>query len=298
SENRLGGIDLISLDRSLTHKDVNSNKKIHIYHIRETPEGIQRLPRLVVYVIKVIWQSFMLLLTLLLVKKPMYLLVQLITFLIILTKAVILYDRPASLFKRTDLLTQHKLFCKLAKDYDVFRNELDRTKGATTFTLPLPDGTTIQCTQRPALVMSSTSWTKDEDFSLLLEALEKYDEDRVDDNTDLPDVVCVITGSADIGVCLHKSSSGLDLPMKVVDMFGCGLPVCAVHFNCLDELVKHEHNGLIFRTSEELALQLQDLLRGFPNDCKKLDNFRANIKDFQMVRWDNSWKQTVLPLLD
>lgn len=119
-------------------------------------------------------------------------------------------------------------------------------------------------------MISSTSWTPDEDFQILLNALEIYEEKANEDDKKYPELICAITGkgplkkhyqaliseqewkfvkiitpwlenqeypqllaAADLGVCLHWSSSGFDLPMKVVDMFGCGLPVCAINFQWL-----------------------------------------------------------------
>ena len=52
--------------------------------------------------------------------------------------------------------------------------------------------------------------------------------------------------ASDLGVCLHLSSSGLDLPMKVVDMFSAKLPCLAYKYQCIDELVKEDYNGKVF----------------------------------------------------
>ncbi len=40
---------------------------------------------------------------------------------------------------------------------------------------------------------------------------------------------------------------------QVVDMFGCGLPVLAVRYQCIDELVEENKNGLLFDDESSLA---------------------------------------------
>ncbi|XP_037363539.1 chitobiosyldiphosphodolichol beta-mannosyltransferase [Talpa occidentalis] len=252
-------------------------------------------------------------------------------------RAVTVHDRPASFFKETPLPRQHQLFMKLGHTYPAFRARTEPSDPGverSAFTeRAVQSGLVTRFGGRPALLVSSTSWTEDEDFSILLGALEKF-EQLVLEGARLPSLVCVITGkgplkefysrlisqkhfrhiqvctpwleaedyplllgSADLGVCLHKSSSGLDLPMKVVDMFGCCLPVCAVRFRCLHELVKHEENGLVFTDMEELAAQLQMLFTNFPDPSGKLNQFRRNLHESEQLGWDESWKRTVLPLI-
>ncbi|XP_030646563.1 chitobiosyldiphosphodolichol beta-mannosyltransferase [Chanos chanos] len=252
-------------------------------------------------------------------------------------KATTLYDKPPSIFRETPLKLQHELFKRLGTVYSPFQTSVRSSPEhmeLTAFTeRNVKTGAVTMATGRPALLLSSTSWTEDEDFSVLLKALEDY-ERFVEAGDTLPSLVCVITGkgpqkeyyqklinskdfkhvrfctpwleaedypvllgSANLGVCLHKSSSGLDLPMKVVDMFGCCLPVCAIHFQCLHELVKHDENGLIFKDSAELAEQLKLLLSDFPSEEGKLGTFRKNLRQSGQQRWDENWDQNILPLL-
>lgn len=235
-------------------------------------------------------------------------------------EATVFYDQPSNIFKSLTLDEKRDLFVDLAffKGMEEFEDFVDISNGSKSLK-----------SDRPVLLLSSTSWTEDEDFSLLLEALEKFDEIE-----STPRMLCVITGkgplkefyknviqekqlekvriilpwlepedyplvvaSADLGVCLHTSSSGLDLPMKVVDMFGTYLPVCAYHYETLNELVQDDVNGLHFKNSEQLSHQLTELLKEHPKPAEKLLSYRKQLeKKYGGNRWDKSWDEIVSPL--
>ena len=107
-----------------------------------------------------------------------------------------------------------------------------------------------------------------------------------------------VVGSADLGLCLHRSSSGLDIPMKVADLFGAGVPVCALDYGaCLAERVRHGDNGLLFSTGQQMADVLFDLFESFPGQQAALERLRAGARRSARPTWDEGWARDAAPVL-
>lgn len=91
-------------------------------------------------------------------------------------RATVLYDRPSPAFQPISVIKKHELFKKLAAEYSIFAlNDKENDVAAvesTVFTQKLQNGDIVLRPNRPALLISSTSWTPDEDFGILLRALE------------------------------------------------------------------------------------------------------------------------------
>lgn len=272
--------------------------------------------------------------------------------------ATVLYDRPAAVFAPLSAGAQHALLARLHAGVReaVFpalppalaaaevaasaaepaarltlrtRQPMARGAGANRPASLRPD--------RPAIVVSSTSWTADEDFGLLLRALVELDARLEADRArgaEACRVVTLITGRgplrehyeaqlrtlalrsthvatlwlaaedypqllacADVGVCLHASSSGVDLPMKIVDLFGAGVPVCALKYGCIGELVHEGETGLLFSTATELASQLHGLLARYPHETRRLDALREGVGAWRGRTWDQNWGEIAAPML-
>lgn len=174
--------------------------------------------------------------------------------------------------------------------------------------------------------VTSTSFTPDEDLQLLLDSLKDLDSIL---KTKGKKFMLIITGKgplkdhfiksfeeqsfhniqyrfyylkledypkilqlADFGISLHSSSSGWDLPMKVWDMIGCGLPCVAYSFPALDkELVHANKTGLLFKDKSELVHCLEEMLT---NDDLMRTLTRNSLDNLnQMDRWVESWNKSV-----
>jgi beta-1,4-mannosyltransferase len=186
------------------------------------------------------------------------------------------------------------------------------------------------------LIVSATSWTPDEDFSILLKALLEYDREATMQSflgkggEALPRLLVIVTGKgplkayyesqfstlelqsvdiktawlepedypkllacADLGISLHTSSSGLDLPMKVVDLFGCGVPVLAAGFKCVGELVKDGINGKVFQEEEGLS----GLLKHLFSNSTEWEILKNGALEETKERWEENWKKNALPAI-
>ncbi|HEY4187307.1 MAG TPA: glycosyltransferase [Polyangia bacterium] len=186
---------------------------------------------------------------------------------------------------------------------------------------------------RPAVIITSSSWTPDEDFSMLLEAM-RFCDDAIARGTSVPPLLFVMTGegklrahweariaalalahvrtrtlwvsaadyplllgAADLGVSLHRSASGVDLPMKIADMFGAGLPVCAFAYGpVVAELVRERENGLLFSTGPELGAQICEVLGGFPGPTPLLEELRRGVERLAGESWADGWQREARPV--
>lgn len=179
------------------------------------------------------------------------------------------------------------------------------------------------------VIVSSTSWTKDEDFSLVLEALPEWSKslanqkallfitgkgEMKDDfvsrfkllnlgNIDLgtgwiaASDYPLILGCADAGISVHTSTSGLDLPMKAVDMLGSDCPVIAYKFPALTELLRDGEGGLTFTTPHELAQCLISVTIG-PDADKLKKKFQLFSSNWRKQNWKIEWNEKVWPIVE
>jgi beta-1,4-mannosyltransferase len=258
-------------------------------------------------------------------------------------KIAVLHDCPPALFQPLSCDDQHELLGRLHDQLCVgcppawYKTLVDGTQ--QTLLTEKVGNTCIPRRGRPALITSSTSWTPDEDFGILLDTAILLDEEITATKSSLR-VLFVVTGKgpqkeyylerisklnlqnvaihtlwlepadypkllacADLGISLHTSTSGIDLPMKILDLFGCGVPVCALNFQCLSELVVDGTNGRTFGTSRELQEQLTTLLQPLsettqsiaPHSFGDLATYSQSLQGTR--RWSDNWKQTAKPLL-
>jgi beta-1,4-mannosyltransferase len=229
-------------------------------------------------------------------------------------QAAVFHDRPPTIFEKPPLEVANELWQRLARDLNLG-------------------------TRRIPIIACPTSWTPDEDFDLLLEALERAErvlqgERKVADGLP-PEIAVLMTGRgplredferrlarrslhciaartvwlepndypvligmADAGLCLHQSASGFDLPMKLADFRGAGIPACAYDYApVLSEVLTTGHEGVMFRDPGDLSSLFVAIAHADLGKVAQFANARTWLAANRPERWEAQWAQLARPVV-
>jgi len=171
------------------------------------------------------------------------------------------------------------------------------------------------------IAICPSGWTADEDMELLLDSLESLSTRRFEFHLtgdgprrrEMEPRIARLRGAglriytgylsdqdyraliqrAAIGLSLHRSSSGLDLPMKIVDLFSAGVPVCALDYGkTLREQVSDGETGFLFHTAGELT----GILSQVAMNPALLVAMREHIRGRWTTTWTDEWRRVAGPV--
>jgi beta-1,4-mannosyltransferase len=237
-------------------------------------------------------------------------------------KAAVVYDRPAAAFVTPSLAAAAALWEKLAaehhlgtmrrpivvcptswtpdEDFDLLLESLERAERQLLKTRPNDGG---QPGDKPAglsipdLVLFLTGRGPLRSTFEHRAARRNFKAIAVKTAWLEPADYPTLIGMADFGLCLHQSSSGLDLPMKLADFRGAGVPVAVYDYApVLGEVMATGREGLTFREPGELANLFIAIATRSTADSV-LSKSRAWLAQHPPERWDKQWEEAVKPHL-
>lgn len=107
-----------------------------------------------------------------------------------------------------------------------------------------------------------------------------------------------LLGMADIGICLHQSAFGLDLPGMLAECRGVSLPVYVSDYApVLNEVLETGKQGVTFRDPRDLAAALVGLAANDLAALPALVSSRTWLASHPAERWDEHWQQVARPVL-
>ena len=230
-------------------------------------------------------------------------------------RATVMHDRPPLVFAKPSLEASNELWQRLARDLNLGPRRIPLVAAPTSWT---PDEDfdllleSLERAERSLIAKLGKSDGATPDLAVLLtgrgemretfeKRLARRDFKRVAVRTawlepaDYPTLI----GMADAGLCLHQSSSGLDLPMKLADFRGAGVPVCAFDYGpVLSEALTPGHEGITFHEPGQLATVLIALATADLGAAPMFAASRAWVAANPSDRWLDEWNRSAREVLN